>query len=310
MDSVTILTSVSSSLGVSATAAWWLSKTLISHRLEKEMEDYKSEWSRELQRERLEMEGKVRERVETILGERAAEREYLLEARKRLYLAIGPLKFQLLIACRDIAKRIEGHGFKAAYSMKLSGYYGSNTLYRLLRPLAIAELIERQITCADFAVEESALDLLRFKKSAFHALTGGSLMCNHPQVDWKRQSQHVFYDTLTEAANALIASSPDGNNRVLRYEEFCEMDFGHHGLASLAVIVDDFTIKSKPLFWVRLIAVGHICREFLGKTGTALGFEYRSYNIQGLLTCSEDAYILENIDAFKNAVKDAVLEKL
>ena len=41
--------------------------------------------------------GEVRKEVETYLGEKSAEREYILEARKNLYHTIGPLRFQLVI---------------------------------------------------------------------------------------------------------------------------------------------------------------------------------------------------------------------
>jgi hypothetical protein len=44
-------------------------------------------------------------------------------------------------------------------------YYGKNTLYRMLRPIAISELIERQIAYADFAVDPSAVKVLRFRRT-------------------------------------------------------------------------------------------------------------------------------------------------
>ena len=183
MDIPTIVTSVVSSLGVSAAGAWWLSKALVSHRLAKDLEDYKSEWKRELEQEKLEIAGAIKERVDTVLADRAADREYELEAKKRLYQLIGPLKFQLLLACRDAAHRVEGHGLRVAYDTSIKGYYGINTIHRILRPVAIAELIEQQVAFADFAVDESAIKLLCFKKSVTQAITGGAVICDHPNVD-------------------------------------------------------------------------------------------------------------------------------
>jgi hypothetical protein len=313
MDIATIATSVVSSLGVSAAGAWWLSKALVSHRLAKDLENYKSKWQRELEREKLEIAGRVKERVDSLLGDRAAEREYALEAKKRLYQLIGPLKFQLLIACRDAAHRIEGHGLKAAYDMSVGGYYGVNTIHRILRPLAISELIEQQVAYADFAVDESAIGLLRFKKSATLAFTGGDVMRDHPNVDWNQQSEHLFYATLSEAAHALIATDANGAKRVIEYHEFATLFASNHnnqGLSTLARIIDQFTMKSKPLFWVRLVAFGHNCREYVGTAGAGLDFEYRRYNLRALLERSEDEYILANLDAFKTAVESSILQKL
>ena len=52
------------------------------------------------------IQGEIRKEIETYLGDKSAEREYQLEARKRLYKAIGPLRFQLVVACRDASSRI------------------------------------------------------------------------------------------------------------------------------------------------------------------------------------------------------------
>ena len=179
-----------------------------------------------------------------------------------------------------------GHGLGAAYDTNLDGYYGSNTLYRLLRPLAIAELIERQVAYADFSVDQSAVELLCFKKSAYAAFTGGSLVHGHPDVDWNSQTQHVFYGTLSQAASSMIASDANGKPRILQYDEFRALlaaDSVNEGLHALGAILHDFTMESKPLFWLRLIAFGHICREHVGSAGTQLGFEHIHFNLGRLI---------------------------
>src|SRR5206468_11459935 len=62
------------------------------------------------ERDQARVEGEIRQRVETTLAEGAAERQYAFEARTRLYSAIGPLRFQLLLACRDLSGRISQRG--------------------------------------------------------------------------------------------------------------------------------------------------------------------------------------------------------
>ena len=48
------------------------------------------------------------------LGGRAAQRQYEFDARKRLYGAIGPLRFQLAVACAVLSARVERIEINAA----------------------------------------------------------------------------------------------------------------------------------------------------------------------------------------------------
>src|SRR5688572_32556716 len=98
MDLATVIAALTSSLGVSAATAAWLSRTLVSHRLQKDFETFRSELDRERAIEKATVDGTIRQAVETRLGELEAERHYTFEARKRLYTAIGPLRLQLLLA--------------------------------------------------------------------------------------------------------------------------------------------------------------------------------------------------------------------
>lgn len=311
-DFSTILTAILSSLGVSLGGAWWLGRAMISNRLSKDFEDYKSQWKRDLNQESLKLSGTIRKEVEGYIGEQSARREYELEAKKRLYQAIGPLRFQLLLACRDIAHRIEGHGLRKAYEMSSSHFYGRNTIYRILKPLAISELIESQVAYTDFSVDESALDSLLFKKSCSLAFAGGEVLCNHPDIDWSNQTEHLFFDTLTEAASVLICKE-ESTIRILTFHEFNDQYddlISNSGLLAISRIIDGFTMRSKPLFWLRLVSFGHICREFLGSAGKDLRFEYSHFNLTGLIKKTEDDYILSRVNEFKKAAKRSVKTQL
>src|SRR5262245_24472711 len=100
MDFASLITIILSSAGVSAGTAAWLARALVSHNLEKQMVAFKEQIQAQREASQAVIEGEIREQVETSLGERAAQREYELAARQRLYSAIGPLRFQLLLACR------------------------------------------------------------------------------------------------------------------------------------------------------------------------------------------------------------------
>lgn len=236
--------------------------------------------------------------------DKAADREYNLEARKRLYQAIGPLRFQLLVACRDAASRIRGHGTREQYSMDMRGYYGRSTLYRLLRPISISELIERQMSYADFSVDPTAIELLRFKRAVFSALTRGEVALNHPDLDWTDQIEHVVYDILSRAANVLIISD-NGTERVMQFSEFDSFveDRSHlERLSPLPEILGDFRISRKPIFWLRLVCFGYICNEFVRTAGHGIGFQPRPYDLSDMLSASKNDFILQNLKQYEERI--------
>lgn len=107
-----VATAVSTGI-ISVPLAAYLGKLWIEHQLKKG----ETVW-----------EAKIQEGIETFLADRAAERQYAWDARKRLYEAIGPLRFQLLLACRDLSGRIEVHGVREWYDTSVSTYYGQSTL--------------------------------------------------------------------------------------------------------------------------------------------------------------------------------------
>jgi hypothetical protein len=53
-------------------------------------------------------------------------------------------------------------------------------------------------------------------------LTGDDIVLKHPDVDWSRQTQHLFRDNLRSAASTLIVSESGGSSRLIGFEEFNE----------------------------------------------------------------------------------------
>jgi hypothetical protein len=112
MDTLTVITSLVSSGALSLGAARWLTTHLVDHRLAKDLANHKaalderlatskSQLDHQLAVANAQLEATLRKGVEEYLSDKAAERQYRLEARKRLYAAIGPLRFQLVVACSD-----------------------------------------------------------------------------------------------------------------------------------------------------------------------------------------------------------------
>lgn len=314
MDIVTLITSITSSLGISVVAAWKLSDKLVTHRLSKDLEKYKVEWQKELEKEKAKLQAEMRKESEIYIGDKAAEREYKFDALKRLYNATGSLRFQLLVACREASTRIESHCYREAFpiSLERDRYYGRSTLYRLLRPIAISELIERQMAYADFSVDPAAIDLLLFKKSVFMALTGGEIANKHPNLNWQEQREHSFYDNLSRSATALIVNN-DGKERVMHFHEFDSFLQNPDNLkriAPLPRLFTDFTMASKPIWGLRLISFGYICNEFLKSEGKEIKFGHRPYIVKKMLGSTKDNYILSRIEEYEELIYKSKKAKL
>lgn len=298
MDLVSFLSSVLAPLGISATAAWWLSKTLITHRLEQERIRFQ-----QLQQ------AEIRKEVEAHLADLTADREYELEARKRLYLAIGPLRVQLLLACRDLCARITQHGTREQCSTDIEQYYGRSVLYRLLRPLALGELAERQISYADFSVDPAAIELLKFKRAAFSAFTGRTPIRDHPRAIWSKQIEHVYFDNLSRAANALIIPEAHDKVRVMRFDEFENFLRERENLWQIAPfprLLQDFQIQTKPILWTRLVCYGYICNDYLNVRGPSIGFAKRKYPVGELLTMVNDPFLQSHAMSMESTFREMI----
>jgi hypothetical protein len=149
-------------------------------------------------------------------------------------------------------------------------------------------------------VDSGAVDLLRFKKNAFAAFSGGSLVEGHRDANWNNQAQHVFFDYLGRSDNGLIVDE-EHVSRAMRFHEFeaklGEPD-GGNPVEPFPAILTGLTPESKPLFWVRLVAYGHLCNDFINRTGTAIGFEKRLYPVSELLQASRNPVILGTLDEY------------
>lgn len=283
-------------------------KVQLNSRLEKyktdlnaNLEKIKADLLNHVNQKKAEFEGIVKKEVDTHLGQLAAQRQYEYDARKRLYSAIGPLRFQLLLACRDLTRRVEGYAIHN-YSTSINTYYGKSTLYRLLRPIAIAELIEQQIALADFSVDEDAIACLLFKKSATRIWSGEEVTCGYEDIDWENEHQHVFSDSISISANSMIKREPGVPDRILRYDEYVELLNMHklEGISPFRDLLKDFEINTKPIVWIRLVAYANSCNYFVTKIGAKFGFTREVFSITPLLEKIAAPRIKEKIAEFED----------
>jgi hypothetical protein len=316
MDIQAVITSLVSSGVISIGAARWMAGRLVDQRLAKDLKDYqaeldkklaagKAQFDKDLAMAKAELDAKLRLEVDEYLADRAAERQYRLDARKRLYTAVGPLRFQLVTACIDFASRIGRIGTgQQPYATSLKGYFGQSTTFRLLRLFAISDLIERQVAHADFAVDPSTVSLLRFKKQAFLCLSSGTVSLDHPKVNWNDQVEHVYYDTISIIAGALIINdSVSKTQRVISFDEFSQFISVPEALARLDPIpriMEDFSIQTKPILWVRLVALAHLCNVFAANEGPPVGITPEEYDSSKMLHASSDDFLTANHDRYCN----------
>lgn len=319
MDIPTIITAILSSGLVSLGAARWFTTRLIDHQLNKDLKNHEATLAERLEifkgeiEERhsvakASLEAQLRRGVEEYLGDKAADRQYRLDARKRLYAAIGPLRFQLVVACVDFSARVERIGTgKQKYPTSLEGYFGRSTAFRLLRVLATAELIERQMAYADFSVDASTADLLQFKREAFLCLASSTVSLDHPQTKWDKQVEHIYYDALSMIAATMIVTDGAGTpSRVMRFDEFNQFVSHDEKLAllhPLPRLLYDFTIEAKPILWIRLVSLGELCSSLVKRDGSPLGVTAEPYDGQMLLNVSTDAFVVQNRGRYREVIQ-------
>lgn len=298
---------------VSVAAARWLAQRLIDHRLKKGLSDYEAELNRRLAEHKADLDqsvnaadaanqARLKKEIEVYLAERSAELTYREEARRRLYNAVGPLRFQLLIAAAECASRIDRIGGEEQYDSSLRSYFGQSTIYRLLRVLATAELIERQVAFADFAVDPSMRMLLRFKRLMNYALSSDGVSRGHPDENWHDQEQHVFSDVIAiVCASMIVRDSESVPPRVMRFDEFSNAILQGDGkvrFQPLTLLLNNFEPESKPILWLRLLAIGHLCVSLLELQDVMLGIEPTKFRTDNLLRRAKDGHISANLQKY------------
>jgi hypothetical protein len=246
------------------------------------------------------------------LLERKAEIDYKLPARQRLYEALGPLRLQFLFSARDIVGRVSNHP-GTRWNMDPSEYYASSFIWRLLRALALGQLIERQMTVADFSVDPASLDLLRFKEAMEEMLTGGEVLMGHPGADWATQSQHLFGDNLQMAAATLLGPT-DGGDRVMDFARFAQAfpkPLQEPALADLARIFERCgrggTLLDNPIFWLRVVGYSYVCQRLTVEHGAELGLRQRPFSVEQLLAGVKDEHISSRAAKYQ-ATFDSIIE--
>ncbi|HJT91237.1 MAG TPA: hypothetical protein VJ777_04750 [Mycobacterium sp.] len=200
--------------------------------------------------------------------------------------------------------------------MSPSMYYSHSFIYRILRPLAIGEIVERQMNYADFSVDAPAVaDILRFNTAAYRFLTGSDALPYHSSLDWTSESQHVFRDNLRVAARRLLAEDANGQQYVLDYGAFAEKypdPLGDPALEPLARLFGNCSsnLVENPVWWTRLAAYAYACRWLLNRQGEVIGFAPRQLDIRVMLENTQDLEIAAHSSLYPAILDSTLAEPL
>jgi hypothetical protein len=229
-------------------------------------------------------------------AEKNARRDYLYEARKRLYQEYEPLLFQLVELSETALRRIYGLARTAKQGNlgpdqsgwlspdnTSSGYYAPNTIYRLLAPLVIIKLIQRRLTLVDLTVDLHINYQYLLAKWLYRSFAHDFRLASmeprleydpnseewherretHPKKYWR---QGIVAGRLDNAVEALIIGEPNGILRCMSFGEFESIynDPDTSGkFDTFRDIFMNFHPKTRPVLWRILITQAHIYQALL-----------------------------------------------
>jgi len=169
-------------------------------------------------------------------------------------------------------------------------------------------LIERQMTQADFSVDPSTVDLLRFKQVAFRCLSSSTVSLDHPKANWNQQIEHVFHDTLSIIAAAMVVNDDEHEQpRAMRFDEFNRLvsdETWRTSIHPVPRLVENFSPDTKPILWVRLVALGQLSSAFVTREGPSVGILPEPFEGVKMLGASTDEYLVAHRDRYQQVLED------
>jgi hypothetical protein len=207
-----------------------------------------------------------------------ALRAYRFEARKRLYEQCEPLLFQLAEAAENARGRIYGiartcrhDDLKAngdGWLREANGYFFLSTMYRLLAPVAVFQLLRRRLTTVDLNVDrriKAQYDLSRVLYRSFKdPFKIAEQAPAHTEGDHAEQG--LLWGTLDNALEAMTPPDKDGVPRLISFGQFeklyaTEGDSG--ALHEINYLFVGFHPTTHPVLWRMLIAQLYIYETLL-----------------------------------------------
>jgi hypothetical protein len=133
-----------------------------------------------------------------LTSERNARRDYEYEARKRLYLELEPVFFQLAERCDGALNRIRVIAENAArgkilepsrlgHGWERNPYHMTSTVWDLPAPLAYFRLAQQKMTALDLSVDPQLRWQYRLGRELYESWTAGNKIAAQPPITcWRR----------------------------------------------------------------------------------------------------------------------------
>lgn len=233
------------------------------------------------------------------------------EARSRRQVATGTLQLERFLETRSFARRFEhyfresgkDHTLETMRGHSRPGPYhdGGMMIYRILRPLTVGEIIEKQTLPSDFLLDPATVEMVRFGQAAVEVLTGDRIgarldggegfvegfdmsACWDLGDEGPALYQRIRGSYLRCGAAALLApESLEGiePRRCITHSEFCKLweQPEHHpatsqpfhaGLEPMKATIHRFNRWENPILWLRLVGYAHICGKFCNRMRGAM----------------------------------------
>jgi len=210
-------------------------------------------------------------------SERAARRDYVYEAQKRLYTEFQPVLFQMIERCNGALARIKGMAESSRTGRILwpgrlgegwedDPYHMISTSWDLLAPLALFRIGQQKLTVVDMSVDVvTGWQYLLARELYSSWGMGGELATEEPALpsdDEERATrQYILSGHLEQIADCLIRYDEQGRLSCIRFSEFFsafqDPEFAET-LSHITLPLTNFHPQQKPVLWRLLLAQAHL----------------------------------------------------
>jgi hypothetical protein len=220
-------------------------------------------------------------------AERDAARDYRYDAIKRLYTDLQPLLFQLSLLCeatylhtRGLARTARNGGLGTGPDSWLrDDYFLLSTVYRLLVPASVVELIQRRLTLVDLSVDPSLHERYRLARMLVATWNSGfDIAAREPALEYQPHDrdasaraeaepavyglQHLYAGQVEALTACLVVrDAPDEPWRHRTYGEFereCREGATRDAVAPALGLISTFHPRTHPVLWRMLLVQAHV----------------------------------------------------
>jgi hypothetical protein len=142
-------------------------------------------------------------------------------------------------------------------------------------------------------------------------MSSSSLVLGHPNADWDDQIEHVYNDNLSIVAAAMIVTDgTPGIARSMRFDEFNRFASDQEwrkAIDPVPRLFEGFNPNEKPILWIRLVALAHLCSNFVEREGPGVGIPPEPYDVAKMLGASADQHIAKEAASYREVITTAIV---